>query len=113
MNAAAYYIEAIDSADTTALTAETTASGILIKNTGYTYSSSSALGVALDKSLKIMAGDNDKECIAVLELGASIVLPCNTGANIDGSALYVRTVDHDGSDNTSAGHLAVEFLCVD
>lgn len=113
LNTAPYYVEAIDSADTTALTTETTCSFIHIKNTGYTYSSSSALGAALDASLKVMAGDSDKECIAVLEPGASICLPCNTGANVDGSAIYVRSVNHDGTANTSIGHLAVEFLGVD
>jgi len=110
---APYYKEIIDSADTTALSTETTASCIVIRNTGYTYSSSSALGAALDKTIKVMAGDNDKEPIAYLEPGACISLPCGSGALLDASAIYLRTVDNDGGENASAGHLAGEFLVVD
>jgi len=111
LNAAAFYREAIDSADTTALTQQE-ASFVFIKNTGYTYSSTSALGVALAKSLKVMVGDNDKEMIAILDAGEGIVLK-DDNSGINCFAIYVRTVDTDGSENASAGHLAVEFLTTD
>ena len=111
LNAAAYYREAIDSADSTILT-EQMASFVFIKNTGYTYSSSSVLGAALAKSLKIMVGDNDKEMIAILDAGEGIVLK-DDNSGIDCTAIYVRTVDTNGSENESAGHLAVEFLTTD
>jgi len=111
-DAAVNYREALDSSDTTILSNDTSLSFMFIKNTGYTYSSSSVLGVALAKSLKVMIGNNDKEMVAILDAGEGIVFK-DDNAGIDGSAIYVRTVDIDGSENASAGHLAVEFLAVD
>ena len=108
-DAAVNYREAIDSADTTDLSSETTASFVFIKNTGYTYSSATVLGAALDKSLKVMVGTT---LISILDAGEAIVLK-DDNAGIDCSGIHVRTVDTDGSENASAGHLAVEFLVVD
>lgn len=108
-NASVYYIEAIDSADTTDISSESTASFVFIKNTGYTYSSATALGDALSKSLKVMIGTTT---ISVLDGGEAIILK-DDNAGLDCTGIHVRTVDTDGSNNASAGHLAVEFLVVD
>ncbi len=110
-DAAPNYLEATDTSDT-AISTEATASCIVIINTGKTFSSATVLGVALDKSLEVMAGPNDKTVIGVLEPGGSMVLPCNTGANIPGTNVYVKCVEHDGTTHTD-GHLAVERLIVD
>ena len=110
LNATVNYFEALDSADTTDLSSETSATFIFIKNTGYTFSSATALGVSLDKALKIMA-PGGTTLISILDPGEAIVLK-DDNAGLDGR-FHVRTVDLDGSNNTSAGHLAVEYLVVD
>jgi len=104
-----YYLEAIDSADTTEISSEATASFVYIKNTGYTFSSTTVLGGALDKSLKVMSGTT---LLSVLSAGEAIVFKDNN-AGIVCTGIHVRTVDNDGGDNASAGHLAVEYLVVD
>ena len=109
LNATVNYMEAIDSADTTDISSEGTATFVFIKNTGYTFSSATALGDALAKSLKVMSGST---LISVLDAGEAIVLK-DDNAGIACTGIHVRTVDTDGSNNTSAGHLAVEYLVVD
>jgi hypothetical protein len=110
LNATVNYFEALDSADDTDLSSETSATFIFIKNTGFTFSSATALGSSLSKALKIMA-PGGTTIISVLDPGEAIVLK-DDNAGLDGR-FHVRTVDLDGSDNTSAGHLAVEYLVVD
>tara|TARA_R110002012_G_scaffold321243_3_gene548342 strand:+ start:142 stop:642 length:501 start_codon:yes stop_codon:yes gene_type:complete len=110
LNATVNYFEALDSSDSTDLSSETTASFIFIKNTGYTFSTATALGDSLSKALKIMA-PGGTTLISVLDPGEAIVLKDDNRA-LDGR-FHVRTVDLDGSDNASAGHLAVEYLVVD
>ena len=109
LNATVNYMEAIDSADTTDISAEGTATFVFIKNTGYTFSSATALGDALSKSLKVMSGTT---LISVLDAGEAIVLK-DDNAGIACTGIHVRTVDTDGNNNASAGHLAVEYLVVD
>ena len=109
LNATVNYMEALDSADTTDISAEGTATFVFIKNTGYTFSSATALGALLAKSLKVMSGTT---LISVLDAGEAIVLK-DDNAGIACTGIHVRTVDTDGSNNTSAGHLAVEYLIVD
>ena len=110
LNATVNYFEALDSSDSTDLSSETSATFIFIKNTGFTFSSATALGSSLSKALKIMA-PGGTTVISVLDPGEAIVLK-DDNAGLDGR-FHVRTVDLDGSDNTSAGHLAVEYLVVD
>jgi hypothetical protein len=109
LNTTVNYMEAIDSGDTTDISSEATATFVFIKNTGYTYSSVTALGAALSKALKVMSGST---LISVLDPGEAIVLK-DDNAGIACTGIHVRTVDLDGSNNTSAGHLAVEYLVVD
>jgi len=103
------YLEAIDSADTTDVSSEATASFVFIKNTGYTYSAATTLGAALAKSLKIMSGTT---LICLLDAGEAWYAK-DDNAGIDCTGIHVRTVDTDGGDNASAGHLAAEVLVVD
>lgn len=109
LNATVNYMEAIDSADTTDISAEATATFVFIKNTGYTFNTSTTLGSSLDKSLKVMSGTT---IISLLDAGEAIVLK-DDNAGIACTGIHVRTVDTNGSNNTSAGHLAVEYLVVD
>jgi len=110
LNATVNYFEGLDSSDSTDLSSETSATFIFIKNTGFTFSSATALGASLSKALKIMA-PGGTTIISVLDPGEAIVLK-DDNAGLDGR-FHVRTVDLDGSDNTSAGHLAIEYLVVD
>ena len=110
LNATVNYFEALDSADNTDLSSEATATFIFIKNTGHTFSNATTLGAELSKALKIMA-PGGTTLISILDPGEAIVLK-DDNAGLDGR-FHVRTVDLDGSDNTSAGHLAVEYLVVD
>tara|TARA_R100000458_G_C8214831_1_gene201117 strand:- start:84 stop:581 length:498 start_codon:yes stop_codon:yes gene_type:complete len=109
LNATVNYREAIDSADTTDISSESSATFVFLKNTGYTYSSATALGASLSKSLKVMVGST---LISVLDAGECLVFK-DDNAGLDCTGLHVRTVDTDGSNNASAGHLAVEYLVVD
>jgi len=110
LDATVNYFEGLDSSDSTDLSSETSATFIFIKNTGFTFSSATALGAALSKALKIMA-PGGTTLISILDPGEAIVLK-DDNAGLDGR-FHVRTVDLDGSNNTSAGHLAVEYLIVD
>lgn len=109
LNQAVNYREADDNNNTTNISGESTATFVFIKNTGYTYSSATALGVALDKAVKVMSGTT---LISVLDPGEAIVLK-DDNAGIDCGGIHVRTVNLNGADNSSAGHLAVEYLVVD
>jgi|2_EtaG_2_1085320.scaffolds.fasta_scaffold134299_1 hypothetical protein len=105
------YKEAEDDSDAIDLVdGESTATFIYIKNTGYAFNSATVLGAALNKSLKIMA-PGGTTLISILDPGEAIVLK-DDNAGLDGK-FHVRTVDLDGSNNTDAGHLAVEYLVVD
>lgn len=108
-DAAVNYLECIDSDDTTDISSETTASVVYIENTGYTYSSATTLGAALDKSVKVMIGTT---MISIIPSGGAICL-MDVNAGLDCTNIHVRTVDDDGGDNASAGHLAVRYLVVD
>lgn len=109
LNKTVNYLEAIDSADTTDISSLTAAKVVYIKNTGYTYSSATELGAALDKSLKVMVATTQ---IALLPPGASICLPNINGINC--TTIHVRTVDNiTGANNASAGHLSVEKFITD
>jgi len=110
LNATVNYFEGLDSADDTDLSSESSATFIFIKNTGFTFSSATALGSSLNKALKVMA-PGGTTLISILDPGEAIVLK-DDNAGLDGR-FHVRTVDLDGSNNTSAGHLAVEYLIVD
>ena len=109
LNATVNYLECIDSDDTTDISAEATASFVYIENTGFTFSSATALGDALAKSVKVMVGTT---MISILDAGECIVLK-DDNAGIACTGIHVRTVDTDGSENASAGHLAVRRLVVD
>ena len=103
------YREAIDSTDATDISSEGSASFVFIKNTGYTYSSATVLGAALAKSVKVMSGTT---LLTLLDAG-EVYVAKDDNAGIACTGIHVRTVDTDGSNNASAGHLAVEFLVVD
>ena len=101
------YLEAIDSADTTDISSKATACFVMIKNTGYTFSSATGLGVALSAAIKVMVATT---VIAILQPGEAIVLH-DVSATINCTGIHVRTVTTAGAEG-SPGHLAVERLVV-
>ena len=103
------YLECIDSDDTTDISSEGSASFVFIKNTGFTFSSATVLGAALAKSVKVMSGAT---LLTLLDAG-EVYVAKDDNAGIACTGIHVRTVDTDGSNNASAGHLAVERLVVD
>ena len=103
------YREALDDVDTVDISTEATATFVYIRNTGYTYASTSTVGAALNKGLKVMVGTT---MISILDAGECMVLK-DDNAGLVCTGIHVRTVDLDGGENASAGHLAVEFLVVD
>ena len=69
------------------------------------------MGAALSKAIKVMTGAA-KDIAQVLDPGESCYFK-DDNAGIIATAIFVRTVDLDGSDNVSAGNLAVKYLVVD
>ena len=102
------YREADDANNTTNISADANARFVFIKNTGYTYSTATALGAALDASVKVMVGT---AMISVLAAGEAIILK-DVNGGFDCDDIHVRTVTNAGA-NGSPGHMAVEFLVVD
>ncbi len=102
------YISVSDSA-TQSVSSETSASGMFIKNTGYTYSSATALGAALTASLEVKCGSTR---IALLDAGEGIFLK-DDNLTLNGTAFNLRTMSTVGTANTGIGHLALELLVVD
>ena len=100
-----YYLDANDANDTTSTSAETAIKFLYIKNTGYTFSSTSALGAASTLSVRVLAGST---VISVLDPGESIVLKDDNGG-INGTDIHCRTVNNNGSTGT-LDSVAVEYL---
>lgn len=108
-----YYQEIFDSTynQCTGSGDELSASFIFIKNTGHTYSSSTVLGETLSKALGVYLNPGTTT-LSILDPGECLVFK-DDNAGIDSTDILLRTVDLDGSENASAGHLAMEFLLVD
>jgi hypothetical protein len=102
------YLEALDSA-TTAISTEATATFVYIKNTGYTFSSATALGAALTASIQVMSG---AVLLAVLDAGECFIMK-DDNAGIVASSVTVKTVTTANGADAALGHLAVEYLVVD
>jgi|GEM_PF-2720833 len=102
-----YYVQVDDSA-AVAVSTESAAKFVAFKNTGKTYVSSSALGAVLDKSIKVFFNSN---AIALIPAGHVWTIPYLPGLNLN-TDFELRTCDNDGSNNSSAGHLALEMLVV-
>lgn len=102
-----YYVDANDADDATSISAETAIKFLFIKNTGYTYSSASALGAASTLSIRVTASTTT---IAVLDPGECLILKDDNGS-INGTDIHCRTVNNNGSTGT-LDSVAVEFLAV-
>lgn len=116
LDAAANYKEAPDGAgNEETITDETTASLVFIKNTGYAFSTSTALGSKdSDGRLVKVTTNSGAIILAALAADEAIVLKAlQSTATIDASGIKIETVDSDGTENATGDSLAVEYLVVD
>ena len=104
-----YYKEAPFNVDTQHISSERGANVIFIKNTGRKYVSSSNLGAKANWSVKIMAGENDKECLGVLGPGGGMIAGWDVNCKLDCTHFFVRTVNNNGTNGTM-DNMAVKFL---
>ncbi len=95
----------------TAISAETTAKFVFIKNTGYLYSSTTALGAVLADHL-VAVQINDTTIISTLNANEAIILKAEeiTNLPIDASKIKIRTYAIAGGAADATDHLAVEYL---
>ena len=114
-DAAVNYLEAPDGAGgEVAISTETTASFVFIRNTGFVFSSVTALGaVENDRLLKVTA-NSGAIILAVLDAGEPFCMKAlqSTGT-IDASGIKVETVNSNGAEASGGVNLAVEYLVVD
>jgi len=112
LNATVNYLEAPDGAgNEVAVSAESTASFIYIKNTGYVFSSATALGAASTRAIKVTA-NSGAIILSILDAGEPFVMK-DDNAGLVASGIKVETVDADGTETGGGVHNAVEYLVVD
>ena len=115
LNATVNYKEAPDGAgNEVAISAETTASFVFIKNTGHVFSSATALGDVEQSRLLKVTTNSGGIILACLDAGEAIVLKgLQATGTIAANGIEVETVNSDGSEAAGGVHLAVEYLVVD
>ena len=114
-----YYVNCVDNSST-AVSSESTASFIMIKNTGKLFSSSSALGettpITGDHVL-VTCVNTTTNVLAFLAPGESFMMHIGGTAlanhPIDCSKIKVQSYEGDGTAAAVTDHIAVEFLAVD
>ena len=107
-NGSVYYKEVL-ATGTGTISTETAAAFAFVKNTGRAYSTATALGATVDKSIEITVGATDQVTVGVLPSEASMYFPCNTGTNLDMTQFKFQTVNNFGIQATTATPLAIEF----
>jgi len=112
LNATVNYLEAPDGAGgEVAISTEATASYIFIKNTGYVFSSATALGVVSTRSVKVTASSGTI-ILSILDAGEPFTMK-DDNAGLVASGIKVETVDNDGTETAGGVHNAIEYLVVD
>tara|TARA_R100001530_G_scaffold129417_2_gene99748 strand:+ start:47 stop:589 length:543 start_codon:yes stop_codon:yes gene_type:complete len=114
-----YYINCVDDS-ATQVTAASSVSFIIIRNTGKLYSSRTALGgtvpVTGDHVLVTLVNSTTNK-VAFLAPGEAFMMSIGgtgmTNHVIDSSKLLVQSYDADGATAGADDHIAVEFLAVD
>ena len=109
------YLEAPDGAGgEVAISTETTASFVFIKNTGYVFSSATVLGAVNTTRLVKVTTNSGAIILSCLDAGEAMVLKgLQATGTIAANGIKVETVDSDGSEASGGIHLAVEYLVVD
>jgi hypothetical protein len=113
-DAAVNYKEAPDGAGgEVAISTESSASCIWIKNTGCAYSATTTLGdPCTTRSIKVTA-NSGAIILSVLDAGECFGPMKDDNAGLDASGIKVETVETDSSESAGGTHLAVEYLVVD
>ncbi len=113
------YINCVDNS-ATAISSETTASFLIIKNTGKLYSSATALGddaPSTGNHVRVSLVNTTTNNLAFLAPGEAFMMSIGGTAlsnfPIDCSKIFVQSYEGDGTAAGAADHIAVEFLAVD
>ena len=114
-----YYVNCVnDSA--TAVSAESTASFLIIRNTGKLYSTRTALGTTVPVTgdhVLVVCHNSTTNVLAFLAPGEAFMMNVGgTGLSnhpIDCSKIKVQSYESDGTAAGADDHIAVEFLAVD
>ena len=114
-----YYVNCVDNSSTQ-ISAEVSASFLMIKNTGKLYSSATVLGATVPVTgdhVLVTLVNSTTDPLAFLAPGESFMLHIGgTGlANhvINCTKIKVQSFEGDGTAAAAADHIAVEFLAVD
>jgi hypothetical protein len=107
------YVNCVDDS-ATAISTETTASFVYIKNTGYYFSSVTELGAAATEHVVVTTVNTGTTVISSLGPGEAIVLKAlQATKTLDCTKIKVQTFESNGSAAAGTDHLAVEILVVD
>ena len=114
-----YYVNCVDNA-ATVVSSESTASFLMIKNTGKLYSTSSALGDTAPTTgdhVLVTLVNTTTNVLAFLAPGEAFMMSIGGTAlsnhPIDCSKIKVQSYEGDGTAAGTSDHIAVEFLAVD
>ena len=114
-----YYVNCVDNA-ATVVSAESTASFIMIKNTGKLFSTTSALGDTAPTTgdhVLVTLVNTTTNVLAFLAPGEAYMMHIGGTAlanhPIDCSKIKVQSYEGDGTAAAATDHIAVEFLAVD
>ena len=118
LNATVNYLEAPDGAgNEVAISSESSASFVFIKNTGHIWGGdATTLGDADTSATLKVTTNSGAILISNLAAGEAIVLKgkqSGSGATIVASGIEVETVLANGAETSGGNHLAVEYLVVD
>tara|TARA_R100000700_G_C3158683_1_gene135222 strand:- start:302 stop:817 length:516 start_codon:yes stop_codon:yes gene_type:complete len=107
------YVNCVDDS-ATAISTESTASFVYIKNTGYYFSSVTELGAAATEHVVVTTDNSAVTVISSLGPGEAIVLKAlQATKTLDCTKIKVQTFERNGSAAGATDHLAVEILVVD
>jgi len=114
-----YYVNCVDDS-ATVISAESSASFIIIKNTGKVYSSATALGATCETTgdhVLVTLVNTTTNKLAFLAPGEAFMMSIGgtgmTNHVIDCSKIKVQSYTSAGAAAGAADHIAVEFLAVD
>ena len=112
-DAAVNYISCLDDSSTQ-ISAETSASFVMIKNTGYYFDSATTLGSVATEHIVVTTENTRSTVIASLGPGEAFVLKAlQATKTIDCTKIHVQTFEANGSAAGATDHLATEYLVVD
>ena len=107
------YVNCVDNS-ATAISTESTASFVFIKNTGHIFSSVTELGESTEEHVVVTTVNTGTTVISSLGPGEAIVLKAlGATKTLDCTKIKVQTFEANGASAGTNDHLAVEILVVD